>query len=470
MITALRALGTLLPACLLATASHAQILWQTTMGTAARETSAGFVAVPGGYVNVGQGGYNGGSTRGNQFFVSKVSAAGAVLWQKSASLASRNVRVLEPLGVAATATGEVYATGQCSEQVVQHPASLYSFGVLVKFSPSGDTLWSRVLHGVNRSAYWKIVTTADGGAVVIGSNDADQFVAKFSATGQELWHRSYTYSSTYPGYLENIAQLTTGGFIVTNSPNYGGLAWKYLLLDSQGMLVGTKPARAYGHYFLQTDLTGNVLASTGRLFKLSAAGDTLWSRQYTQYGRGVEVRLAVPVPGTTHYLLAGTRPNSSDQDLSVLLVDQQGTRLRDTLLVRYGGNEYPTGVGVDALGNYLIGGYTDNGPLGRDDQFAVSLRSWSPLLPTRAAGGAGGAAYGLYPNPATGAARLRVASGAGAAYAGAYEVRDLAGRLVQAGGSWPAAGLAVGELAAGLYLLRLRQGEAWLPALRLQRL
>jgi hypothetical protein len=65
MTTALRALGTLLPVCLLASASHAQILWQTTMGTAARETSAGFVAVPGGYVSVGQGGYNGGSTQGN---------------------------------------------------------------------------------------------------------------------------------------------------------------------------------------------------------------------------------------------------------------------------------------------------------------------------------------------------------------------------------------------------------------------
>jgi hypothetical protein len=195
-------------------------------------------------------------------------------------------------------------------------------------------------------------------------------------------------------------------------------------------------------------------------------GDTLWSRQYAQFGRNVEVRLAAPVPGTTNYLLAGTRANSLDTDLSILLVNQNGTLLRDTLLVRYGGNEYPTGLSTDALGNYLIGGYTDNSPLGHADQFALKLRSWNRLLPTRPVA-APATAYHLYPNPAAGADRLRLATEAGATYTGAYELRDLTGRLVQAGSSWPASGLPVRGLPTGLYLLRLREGERWLPALRL---
>lgn len=469
MTTTLRVLGTLLPVCLLATASHAQILWQQTMGTAARETSSGFVAVPGGYVNVGQGGYNAGSTRGNQLFISKVSAAGTVLWQKSPSFAGRNVNVLEPGGVAANAAGEVYATGQCSELMVRHPASLYSFGLLVKFSPTGDTLWSRVLHGVTRSNYWKIVATADGGAVVIGANDTDQFVAKFSAAGQELWHRSYPYNSSYAGYLENIVQLASGGFLVTNSPDFGGIAWKYLVLDAQGLLVTQKSARAYGSYFMQLDLAGNVLAGAGRLYKIAPTGDTLWSRQYTQFGRNVEVRLAVPTAGG-QYLLAGTRSNTLDEDLSVILVDQNGTKLRDTLLVRYGGNEYPTGASLDAQGNYLVGGYTTIGPLGRDDQFALLLRNWNRLLPTRPATAGPETAYYLYPNPATSADLLRLATETRRAYVGAYEVRDQMSRLVQTGRNWPASGLPLRGLPPGLYLLRLREGERWLPALRLQQL
>jgi hypothetical protein len=39
-------MGTLLRVCPLATASCAQLPWQMTMGTATRETSAGFIAVP----------------------------------------------------------------------------------------------------------------------------------------------------------------------------------------------------------------------------------------------------------------------------------------------------------------------------------------------------------------------------------------------------------------------------------------
>jgi hypothetical protein len=186
MTTTLRALGTLLLLCLLATASHAQLLWQTTTGTSAYdETSVGFVAVPGGYVNVGRGGGNGtASTYPNQFYLAKLSPSGTVLWQKSTSFASRNVGVLEAQAAVADASGQIYATGQCFELVTKHPASLYSFGLLVKFSATGDTLWSQVLHGLNRSAYSKAVVTADGGVVVIGENDADRFIAKFSATGQ----------------------------------------------------------------------------------------------------------------------------------------------------------------------------------------------------------------------------------------------------------------------------------------------
>ncbi len=472
MLTTLRALGTLLPACLLASASHAQLLWQATTGTAAYdETSVGFVAVPGGYVNVGRGGGNGtASALPNHFYLAKLSPSGTVLWQKSTSFASRNVKVLEAQAAAADASGQIYATGQCSELVVKHPASLYSFGLLVKFSAAGDTLWSQVLHGLSRSAYGKAVVTADGGVVVVGENDADRFIAKYSATGQLVWRRSYFYSSSLPGYLANLARRPAGGFIVAQPTNGGGLLPdQYLLLDEQGLLVGTSPTRPFlPHYGMLADNAGNVLDAARYLFKISPAGDTLWGRRYVQYGRTLEIRRAIAVPGSSNYLLAGTRFNTLDEDLSLLLVDQNGALLRDTLLVRYGGSEYPTGLHVDAQGNYLVGGYTsDGGPLGRADQFAFVLRNWNRLLPTRPVAIVA-TAYHLYPNPATGADRLQVATEAGRLFSGAYELRDLTGRLVQAGSSWPASGLPVRGLLTGLYLLRLREGERWLPALRLE--
>ena len=128
-------LGATLPAA-------GQLLWDRTTGTTAyNETSSAFLSVPDGYINVGKGGGNGTSAAlPNTFYLSKVDRAGLVLWQKNEAFPARNIRVLEQLGAAATATGEIYATGQCTELVPVHPARLYAFGLLVKFSPTGDTL------------------------------------------------------------------------------------------------------------------------------------------------------------------------------------------------------------------------------------------------------------------------------------------------------------------------------------------
>jgi len=450
--------------------ARAQFIWQQATGTAAfDETSTNFIAVPGGYLHVGQGGGNATATNlPNHLYLAKLSPAGAVLWQQSPSFAYRNAKVLYPTGAAADASGQFYVASQFFPLKTTLSGSP-SFGLLVKFTASGDTLWSRVLLGLTHSAYAQVVATADGGVVVIGQNDLDQFVAKFSPTGQELWHRTYLYNSTLTGYLDNLVLLPTGGFLVAQSPNYGGVPDKYLVLDAQGQLLTSKPARPYKHFFLRLDAAGNVLDGAGRLYKVSPLGDTLWSRQYSQYGRKVDARLAIENPGG-QYLVGGQRFNGLDYDLSLLLVEKTtGAVLRDTLLVRYGGDELITGLHLDAQGNYLVGGsVSDNGPLGGADQFAFLLRGWGRLLPTRPSAAGALAGYSLFPNPAESGQTVRLASPAGPAYAGAYELRDALGQLVRHGAALPTGGLPTQALPPGLYLLRIRPAAVWLPALRLQ--
>lgn len=155
--------------------------------------------------------------------------------------------------------------------------------------------------------------------------------------------------------------------------------------------------------------------------------------------------------------------------MSLLLVNKQtGAVLRDTLLINYGSDELVTGLHIDAQGNYVVGLSISNyGPIGKADQFAFLLRSWNRLLPTRSGAGAL-AGYSLYPNPAGGGQPVRLATPTGQAYAGAYELHDGTGRLGRAGAALPPGGLETATLPPDLYLLRLRQDEAWLPALRLQ--
>lgn len=159
----------------------AQLLWQQATGTAAlNETFTNFIAVPGGYLHVGQGGGDGTATNlPNHIYLAKLSPAGAVLWQKSPSFSFRNAKVLYPIGASADASGQFYVAGEFFP-LKTASSSNPSYGLLVKFTASGDTLWSKVLLGVKQSAHTKLVVTNDGGVVVIGQNDLDQFIAKFS--------------------------------------------------------------------------------------------------------------------------------------------------------------------------------------------------------------------------------------------------------------------------------------------------
>jgi hypothetical protein len=438
-----------------------QILWDRTMGTSAyQETSVAWVTVPGGYVSVGLGGSDGTGRQPDQIYLSKVDDAGTVLWQRG--LAVPGSKTLYPQAAVADALGHLYVTA-----IGFNGATLnYSSGLLIKYSPAGDTLWTRVIKPLGGHAdFSSIVLAVDGSVVVTGRREPDQFVANYSPTGQELWHRSYDYSPDDHGYLQQLAKLSSG-FLVIEAPLSGGKLPRYLLLDENGLLVAEKPAPPFYPYALQPDRTGNLLAAAGRLTKISPEGDSLWTRSYRLYGSAFEVMFAAQAVPGGNYLLCGTRYNGIDRDLGLVVVDQNGTTLRDTLFVLPGTDEYPSGATFDSQGNYIVAGYTTEGPVGRADQFAFKLRNWNRTLPTRAAS-ASLTAYSLYPNPAP-LNNVRVATSSGTAFLGEYQICDTTGKLVRLGRTTPS-GIPLDDLPPGLYLIQLRQGEHWLPAQRLAR-
>lgn len=446
---------------------QAQVLWDQNAGNPNDDlTSRRFMAVPGGYLNVGQGGSDGKGTRPDQIALVKSDLTGKVIWQKEQAFFG--FRVLYPLGVAVTATGECYvgAEGFNPNQTL-YPSQ----GLLVKYSPQGDTLWTRrsSQQGAN-AAFFRAVTTSDNGVVVIGYRGSDQFVEKYSANGQLLWHRTYFYSSAFPGFLQELAKRPDG-FLVISAPNGPGLPPKYLMLDEEGQLVAEKPAVWDYPYSLTTDAAGNVLAAGARLVKISPQGDTLWSRRYTRYGRAFEARAVAPI-GTSGYLVAGTISNSLNRLMVLLLLNSDGQVRRDTLLTsRSGIDVYPTGVILDANLNYVIGGYADPGTLGGSEggvpngprnwsvQFTVALRNWERLLLTKTTSQllvSGG--YTLYPNPVGDGEQVRVLTPKGQPYQGAYEILSgSTGQLLRRGEVLPIGGQTplLNGLPPGLYWLRL---------------
>jgi hypothetical protein len=326
------------------------------------------------------------------------------------------------------------------------------------------------------------VVASDNGVVAIGNSGVDQFIEKYSASGQLLWHRTYFYNTTYPGYLQQLVRRTSG-FLVINSPNYGALPPKYLVLDEEGHLVAEKPAVWDYPYSLTADPDGTILAAGARLVKISPLGDTLWSRRYTRYGRAFEARAVAPL-GPSGYLVAGTISNTLNRLSVLMLVAPDGQVRRDTLLMTNGGGTdvIPTGIVLDAKGNYLMGGYAappggiPGGGTGNwAVQFAVALRNWSRLLPTRAPTQlAAVKGYALYPNPVREEERLQVLTPTGQPYQGAYDLLlGSTGQLVRRGQLTTGSGAAslLAGLPAGLYWLRLTSSrpDERVPVLRLEK-
>lgn len=460
-------LGSCLGVLLTIHSAGAQILWQGAAGTKDfDENSSAFIPVPGGYLNVGTGAADGTGRQPQQLYLSKVDEAGKVLWQRGHELA--NARVLYTQGAVANKEGQVYVTVIGAND--PSSASNYSSGTLVKFTPTGDTLWTRRVAGspgLNASLS-AVVLAPDEGVVTIGNQGTTNFIAKYSPTGQLLWRYAYVYSALHPGYLQQLGRLPTG-FLVVCSPNRGDLPPKYLILDADGQLVSEKPSPSFYPLALQPERSGGLLAAGGRWSRISPLGDTLGSRRYRRYGADIEVQFAAETLRGGRYLLAGTRPDGATRDVALLLVDQTGTVLRDTLLVRTGADEVPTGVAFDPAGNYVIGGYATDGPVGRVDQFVIKVRQWDRGLATTPAASRVATAYYLFPNPAA-SDELRVANDRGSVFAGSYEIWDVTGRVVQVGRTTPARAINLRALPVGLYLVRLKDGTRWLPALRLSRI
>ena len=140
--------------------TQAQVLWQQAMGTVAYdEASIAFLPVPGGYLNIGQGGRDGTGSQPDQIYISKLDAAGKVLWQKGQSFFA--FKALYPNGAAADVQGQLYVAANGYNPLTP---SYQGYGLLVKYSTSGDTLWTRRISQVGVVAdFARVVTTDDGG-------------------------------------------------------------------------------------------------------------------------------------------------------------------------------------------------------------------------------------------------------------------------------------------------------------------
>ena len=429
--------------------ARAQFLWQKAVGTALRgETAEFMIPVAGGFVTAGQ------SSNTTQFddqglYLSKVNYIGDTLWTHRIAFAG--VNIFYPKGLIVDATGNLIVSATTAPPPPT-PSSLPPLqGILIKLTPTGDTLWTRSIRNPADATLTSLVLGNDGSYVVMGSLGTLPVLYKFSPAGTVLWTQVVPYDNTRLGYLQTLAAVPSG-YLLDTVPSVPNLPPKFITVNEAGVYQFERSCFC-GALQMYRNSQGDVISAGGGLTKLTAQGDSIWSRSYQQFGQLLRIARVVELPNG-RYLAAGERRNGPNRDVGFIVVDGNGTKLRDTLLVR-AGDENVAGVGLTPAGNYVVALSTNTGPIGFADQILFAYRNWNRLLPTRAVQVAPLAALSAYPNPTTDMVTLE--AGDGRPLIGAWTLYDVLGRVVQAGtlADLPYGQVSLARQPAGLYLLRV---------------
>ena len=351
-----------------ATGTH---LWSTYLGGSSYDggndiavDASGSIYVTGSTGSVGwvSGGfdttYNG---SGSDAFVAKFTdePALASLWSSYLGGSSDDYGY----GVAVDGSGNVYVTGHSPSSGwasggfdTTHNGGADAF--VAKFSPSGTHLWSTYLGGSSDDFGSDIAVDGLGNVYLTGytyssgwtsggfdpshNGGADVFVAKLSASGSYLW-------STYLGGSDNDYGMAIA---VAGSDNI--------------CVTGRTDSADWTNEGFDTVYDGG---SDAFVAKLNSSGTLLWSTYLGgssfDYGAGIAVDASGKVYATGRSDSAGWASGGLDTtynggpDAFLVKLDSNGGHLWSTYLGG-SGNDYGSGVAVDALGNVYVTGCSES--------------------------------------------------------------------------------------------------------------
>ncbi len=223
--------------------------------------------------------------------------------------------------------------------------STFSYGsgdydvYLLKLDSLGDTLWVRTYGGSRTDIGHDLQATADGGFVVVGTTTSfgrgkeDVYVLRTDSLGNLLWSRTYGGAATDEGW--SIRATYDGGFIIGGSTSSSGAGYADLYL-----------------------------------LKISAAGDSLWSRAYG--GPGGESGYAVRQTRDSGFIAVGATGSFGEGYSSMYVV--RTTSNGDSLwATTYGGPKADLGYSVEIApdGGFLFAGATASYGMGYYDAYLV---------------------------------------------------------------------------------------------------
>lgn len=281
------------------------------------------------------------------YWVVKLDAAGAIQWQRclGGSYIDNAIVIREVPGGGYIVGGSA-ASGN-GDQTGLHSPTLADFWV-VRLDATGAILWQKSLGGTRSDLLADIQVTSDGGFILAGSTDSndgdvtgnhgttDCWVVKLKPDGTIEWQRCLGGSMT--DQSSGICVSTDGNFILAGAINsvdgdvvgyHGGLSdvWVVKIDKTNGAIIWQKclggassdfasavvsnpddggvVVAAYTSSAAGGDIPGNHQPSFADywIFRLDAMGNFIWNRNYG--GPGEDDALAIDRTSDGDYIIAG---------------------------------------------------------------------------------------------------------------------------------------------------------------------
>ena len=307
---------------LLKTDATGTLLWSRTYGGSKDDRGQAIVETSdGGFAITGYAMSDDGDASNNEGFhdnwILKLDPQGNVEWEQSFGFSGHDhsYDLVETQDGGFFFTGFLDITSARADGYTDKSYTLTRHGVGefwgTKLNSNGELQWRRYFGGTNNDRAHAVVNAHDGGYVMAGFSESDDFdisdprgsydfwIVKIDSGGQFVWERSFGGSGI--DIAQDIARTEDGGYIITGST-------------------------------ISTD--GDIAATHGEsdvwVIKIDALGNLLWERTYG--GSNFEAAESISPTADGGYIIAGNS-KSTDQDLStnagqndlwVLKIDPQG--------------------------------------------------------------------------------------------------------------------------------------------------
>jgi len=252
------------------------------------------------------------------------------------------------------------------------------FGLIIKYSPTGDTLWTRKFNnGQNTAGFVKMILDDSNNVCVTGliTNGGHFFLGKYSPSGDLIWYNSM---SQYD-YGRGIGMDINGNLYIVGTSTVGSDEVSYLLKSNNNGNI--QWAKYYGGYVSGSESLwgpaissdGNSIYYTARKFNTSSGTDIV-TIKYNSLGDTQWVKLFNGIP---YYNLPAGITIDKYNNIYVIGTVYFPSTAGDFTTIKYlpsgiqewvatytgeisNGNDYGTGVLVDSnLNVYVIGNSTN---------------------------------------------------------------------------------------------------------------